>query len=140
MLKKVIEYTDYNDTVRKETFYFNMSKAELMEQEMGVSGGYSEMVQRITEAQDMPTLMKLIRETVLKAYGEKSADGKRFIKSPELSEAFSQTEAYSSLMMELLTDAEAAAQFVIGIMPADLAAKAKPEIDAKILEITGGEN
>lgn len=140
MLKKVIEYTDYNDTVRKETFYFNMSKAELMEQEMGVSGGYSEMVQRITEAQDMPTLMKLIREMVLKAYGEKSADGKRFIKSPELSEAFSQTEAYSSLMMELLTDAEAAAQFVISIMPADLAAKAKPQIDAKILEITGSEN
>lgn len=140
MLKKVIEYTDYNGNVRKETFYFNMSKAELMEQEMSVNGGYSEMVQRITEAQDMPTLMKLIRELVLKAYGEKSADGKRFIKSKELSEAFSQTEAYSSLMMELMTDSKAAAQFVVGIMPSDLAAKAKPEIDAKILEITGSEN
>lgn len=140
MLKKIIEYTDYNGNVRKETFYFNMSKAELMEQEMSVNGGYSEMVQRITEAQDMPTLMKLIRELVLGAYGEKSADGKRFIKSKELSEAFSQTEAYSSLMMELMTDSKAAAQFVVGIMPSDLAAKAKPEIDAKILEITGSEN
>lgn len=140
MLKKVIEYTDYNNNVRKETFYFNMSKAELIEQEMSVNGGYSEMVQRITEAQDMPTLMKLIRELVLSAYGEKSADGKRFIKSKELSEAFSQTEAYSSLMMELMTDSKAAAQFVVGIMPSDLAAKAKPEIDAKILEITGSEN
>lgn len=140
MLKKVIEYTDYNGNVRKETFYFNMSKAELIEQEMSVNGGYSEMVQRITEAQDMPTLMKLIRELVLSAYGEKSADGKRFIKSKELSEAFSQTEAYSSLMMELMTDSKAAAQFVVGIMPSDLAAKAKPEIDAKILEITGSEN
>lgn len=140
MLKKIIEYTDYNGNVRKETFYFNMSKAELIEQEMSVNGGYSEMVQRITEAQDMPTLMKLIRELILSAYGEKSADGKRFIKSKELSEAFSQTEAYSSLMMELMTDSKAAAQFVVGIMPSDLAAKAKPEIDAKILEITGSEN
>ena len=98
------------------------------------------MIRKVVSAQDGPAIIKIFKDLVLKAYGEKSADGKRFIKSPELSEAFSQTEAYSSLMMELLTDAEAAAQFVIGIMPADLAAKAKPQIDAKILEITGNEN
>ena len=118
MLKKTITYVDYNGTERKEDFYFNLSKAEIMEMEMGTTGGMVEMINRIVAAQDAPAIIDVFKKMILRAYGEKSADGKRFIKSKEISEAFSQTEAYSQLFMELATDADAASKFVNGIVPA----------------------
>lgn len=124
MLKKTITYTDYNGVERTEDFYFNLSKAEIMEMELGVSGGYAEMLKSIVNANDAPTLIKIFKDLVLRAYGEKSADGKRFVKSDAISEAFSQTEAYSILFMELATNADEAAKFVNGIVPSDLSQKA----------------
>lgn len=120
MLKKTIEYTDYNDVKRKEDFYFNLTKAEIMEMELSTTGGLAEMIQKIIDTQDTPQIIKLFKELVLKAYGEKSADGKRFIKNDEVRDGFAQTEAYSELFMELATDANAAAAFVNGIVPKDL--------------------
>lgn len=124
MLKKTITYTDYNGVERTEDFHFNLTKAEIMEMEMGTSGGLAEMIQRIVKAQDAPAIIKVFKDLVLKAYGEKSADGKRFMKSDEIREGFAQTEAYSQLFMELATDADAAAKFVNGIVPADMAKQA----------------
>lgn len=128
MLKKTITYTDYNGNDRTETFYFNLSKAELMEMQLGTTGGFDAMVQNIINAQDVPTLMTIFKEIILKAYGEKSADGKRFIKSEEISKAFSETEAYSNLYMELVTDAKAAANFITGLVPKEIGDKAKIEM------------
>lgn len=124
MLSKKIKYTDYNGVEREETFLFNLSKAELMEMELGTAGGLADMIKNIVAAQDTPSIVKIFKELVLKAYGEKSPDGKRFIKIDEkgnpLSVGFSQTEAYSNLFMELATDADAAAKFVRGIVPGDI--------------------
>ena len=117
MLKKTITYTDYNGVERTEDFYFNLTKAELMEMEIGTTGGMADMIKRIIDAKDAPAIIKIFKELVLKAYGEKSADGKRFVKSEEISNGFAQTEAYSQLFMELATDADAAAVFVNGIIP-----------------------
>lgn len=117
MLKKSITYTDYNEVTHTETYYFNLSKAECMEMEMSTSGGLTEMINKIIETQDVPAIIKIFKDLILKAYGVKSPDGKRFIKSEELSTAFAQTEAYSVLFMELATNAEEAAAFVNGIMP-----------------------
>lgn len=119
MLKETITYTDYNDLERTEDFYFNLTEAEIMEMEMSTSGGLAEMIKKIIAAKDAPAIIKIFKELVLKAYGEKSPDGKRFIKSDEITIAFSQTEAYSQLFMKLATDADAAAKFVNGIVPAD---------------------
>lgn len=124
MLKETIKYTDYNGVERTEDFWFHLSKAELMEWEMGTTGGLTEMIKRIVDAQDAPAIIKIFKELVLKAYGQKSPDGKRFIKSEELATEFSQTDAYSQLFMELATDADKAAAFVNGIMPSDVAEKA----------------
>ena len=128
MLKKTITYTDYNGVERTEDFYFNLSKAEVMEMEMSTAGGLAERIQRIVSTQDAPAIIKIFKDLVLDAYGEKSLDGKRFLKVDEngnrLSVAFSQTEAYSMLFMELATDADAAAKFVNGIVPADMAKQA----------------
>ena len=120
MLKKIITYTDYNGIERTEPFYFNLSKAELMEMELGVTGGMTEMLDKIITAKDAPSMMKTFKEMIMKAYGVKSDDGKRLIKSEELSIAFTQTEAYSVLFMELITDDKAAADFVNGIIPNEI--------------------
>lgn len=125
MLKKTITYVDYNGNERTEDFYFNLSKAEIMEMEMGTTGGLAEMISRIVAAQDAPAIIKIFKDLVLKAYGVKSPDGKRFIKSDELAAEFAQTEAYSNLFMELATDADAAAKFVNGIVPADVSKQAQ---------------
>lgn len=120
MLKKTITYTDYNGLERTEEFCFNLTKAEIMEMEMGTTGGFAEMVNKIVAAQDAPAIIKTFKDLILKSYGVKSDDGKRFIKSEELSAAFAQTEAYSKLFMELATDAEKGAAFVNGIVPGDM--------------------
>lgn len=117
MLKKTITYTDYNGLERTEDFYFNLSKAEVMEMELSTNGGLVEMLNRVVAAQDAPVIVKIFKDLVLKSYGEKSPDGKRFIKNEELSEAFSQTEAYSIIFTELATNDKAAADFVNGIIP-----------------------
>lgn len=124
MIKETMTYTDYNGVERTEDFYFNLTKAEIMEMEMSTAGGLAERIQKVVDAKDQPAIIKIFKELVLKAYGEKSLDGKRFVKSEEIATAFSQTEAYSQLFMKLATDADAAAKFVNGIVPADLAAKA----------------
>ena len=123
MLKKTITYTDYNGMTRTEDFYFNLSMAEVAEMEMSTAGGLAEMIQRVAQSQDGPNIIKIFKDLVLKAYGEKSPDGKHFVKSSEKATLFSQTEAYSEIFMELATDAEAAAAFVNGIFPADLVQK-----------------
>lgn len=117
MLKKQITYTDYNGIERTEDFYFNLSKAEVMEMELSTAGGLAEMIDKIVKAQEVHSLIKIFKDIILKAYGEKSPDGKRFVKSDELAVAFSQTEAFSTLFIELATDAESAAAFMNGIIP-----------------------
>ena len=126
MLKKTITFTDYNNVERTQDFFFNLNKAELMEMEMSTTGGLAEMIQRIVAAQDAPAIIKIFKDLILKAYGEKDPDGVHFNKSEELSRAFSQTEAYSQLFMELATDADAAAAFVNGIIPNDLPKQIAP--------------
>lgn len=121
MLKKTITYTDYNGDERTEDFFFNLTNAELTEMQYSETGGMDMVIDRIIKTRDQPTMVKIFKDLVLKAYGEKSLDGKRFIKSEELSTAFSQTEAYSILFMELATDEKKAAEFVNGVVPADIA-------------------
>lgn len=128
MLKKTIKYEDYNGVEREEDFYFNLSKAELTEMELSTKGGLTEMIQGIIKAKDAPAIIKIFKELVLKAYGEKTPDGRGFLKEDEngrpLYKNFQATEAYSLLFMELATDDKAAAAFINGIVPKDLAQQA----------------
>lgn len=117
MLARKISYTDYNGNPREEVFYFNLSKAEIMEMELGVSGGMTQMLNMMIDQEDTPGLARFYKDMILKAYGEKSLDGKRFIKNQEIRDAFEQTDAYSELYMELVTSPEKASDFVKGIMP-----------------------
>lgn len=117
MYKMPVKYTDYNGVEKEKVFYFNFTPAEVTEMELSVHGGYAEMLQTIIEAKDAPILIETFKELILKAYGEKSVDGERFIKSPELSLAFSQHPAFSGIYLKLAFDAEAASVFVKETFP-----------------------
>lgn len=123
MLKKTITYTDYNDVERTEDHYFNLSKAELIMMESSVVGGMKQQLEKIVQTQDSVEIMKVFQNLIHQAYGEKSPDGRRFIKSDELSTAFEQTEAYSELIMELMGDSKKAAEFINSIIPKGLIAE-----------------
>lgn len=120
MFKKVIEYRDYNGVERKETHYFHLTQAELMKMEMGITGGFTQMVEKLIDAKDVPQLMTVFEDMIQKSYGVKTPDGKGFSKKKENLEAFMETPAYSVLFMELATNTKAASDFVNGIMPDDL--------------------
>lgn len=124
MIKKTVTYDDYNGFSRTEDFYFNLTKAEVMEMQLSTVGGLDTMLKKLVATNDMPSIIKVFKELVLKAYGEKSPDGRRFIKNDELRSEFEQTEAYSIIFMELATDDKAAAEFINGIVPKDLADQA----------------
>ena len=130
MLKMTIKYVDYNGVEREEDFYFDLSKAEITEMELSQDGGMSNLIQKIVNTKDMPSLIKIFKQLILKSYGEKSADGRRFIKSEQLSTEFTQTPAYSELFMELATDEKAAANFINSIVPQEVSEKSK-ELAAK---------
>lgn len=122
MLKKTITFTDFDGNERTEDFYFNLKKSEILELHMETVGGLKQMLETILAKQDAPKIMMVFKELILKSYGEKSADGKRFIKSEQLSKEFEETNAYDVLFMDLM-DANNAAAFVNGIIPAELAAE-----------------
>jgi len=117
MLKESIKYMDYNEVERTETFLFNLTRSEVTEMELSIEGGLVEKINRIIEKKDGAEIMKLFKEIILKSYGEKSPDGKQFIKSPELSLAFSQTPAFDDLFMRLATNPDEAATFINGVVP-----------------------
>lgn len=126
MIKETITYIDYNGTERTEDFYFHLTEAELMKMELGTKGGYAEMVQRIVQAQDQPAIIAVFEELIHHSYGVKTLDGKGFLKRAADLEAFISTEAYSKLFMKLATDADAAAKFINGVVPAHMAQNAQP--------------
>lgn len=120
MFKKTIEYKDFDGNVRKEDFYFHLMESEIAELELSTAGGFTESINRIIQSQDVPEIINQFKTIILKAYGKKSPDGKRFIKNEALREEFSQTNAYSKLFMELATDDEAASEFINKIVPEEL--------------------
>lgn len=124
MVVEKIKYPDFNGLEREEEFMFNLTEAEITEMELTTDGGLSDSIKKIIAAQDTPQIIKVFKMLLLKSYGEKSADGRRFVKSEKLSEEFSQTNAYSQLFMKLATDDKAAVAFINGIMPDSMQEKA----------------
>ena len=127
MLKKTITYKDYNGKDRTEDHYFNLDEGEIMEMQLSVTGGYSNMIEKVVSAENEPDLFKVFKEFVCKTYGEKSDDGKYFLKEDEegrpLVRKFLQSKAYSALMMEFMTDTKAFTKFVNSVIPSDMVEK-----------------
>ena len=127
MIMKQITYTDYDGNERTESFWVALNQAELLEMNLEKNGGLSNMITRITETNDYAELSRILKDLILRSYGVKSDDGKRFVKSPAMTEEFMQTEAYSEMFTELVTDAGATSEFIQGIIPQKLAAQVMAE-------------
>lgn len=139
MLKKTITYTDYEGNQRTEDFYFNLTKAELTMMDLSTPGGINKKLQKISQEMNVPLIMDTFRGFILNSYGQISDDGRRFIKSEQLKTEFEQTEAYSELFMEMCTDANAAAEFLAGIVPKDFGEQfRKAAAEAKLTALPQG--
>lgn len=134
MFKEKIKYVDFDGNEREETFYFNLTRAEIIEMEVGESGGYGEMLRRIVESKDSAEIMKAFKIFLLKSYGEKSADGKYFNKSEEISNAFEHSAAYSEIFMKICTNTEYAINFINLVLP--LNDEQRKEFQKKAAETT----
>ena len=121
MYKKVINYVDFDGNERSEEFYFNLTKAEIQKMAYSVEGGLDKLIRKIIETRDYNRLIQLIEDLIARSYGEKSLDGRRFEKSPEILSRFMQTNAYSDLYMELSGDDKKLLEFCKGIIPSDVA-------------------
>ena len=136
MYVKKIKYTNYNGEERERRFYFNLSKAEVLNMELGTNGGYENYINRIVETRDQHELIRMFKELIKMSYGVKSDDGEMFIKNDKVFSEFEQSEAYSEFYMELVTNTESAIEFINGIMPQALMAEVEkdPQYKEKIDE------
>ena len=125
MITKTVSYMDLNGNERTEKFYFHFYESEIMEMELSVEGGFADRIQKIIDAKDQPSLIRVVKKFVLDAYGVKSDDGKRFIKNDEVRDAFVQNPAYSKIFMELVLDDKVASEFVKGVVPPEMADRIK---------------
>lgn len=120
MRKERIKYTDYDGNVREEDFYFNLSKAELIKFEYSMPGGIKQYIEKIIMTQDTTEIYRMFTHIIELSYGEKSSDGKRFVKNKELADSFIQSEAYSELIYKMIQNAEFAAEFINDILPKEV--------------------
>ena len=120
MIKKTVQYVDFNGDSQTEDIYFNLSKAELTEMEASYNNGLKSTIQKISEAKDNGALIAIFKNILTRSVGKRSEDGKRFIKNEQIIEEFVSSEAYSTLFMELAFNADAAVDFIAGVVPKDL--------------------
>jgi hypothetical protein len=120
VLKKEIQFTDFDGNAAVTTAWFHLSKIELAEMEFIEKGGMAAKVQKIVASDDRLEIFKIFKDIISKAYGRRSDDGTRFIKTPEVLEEFKQTPAFDALLMDLMTGAEGAAEFMAGMIPNDM--------------------
>ena len=136
MLKKTITYKDFDGDEVSEDHFFHLSKAELIELEMSHQGGLSAALQKIVAAEDGASIIREFKKIILMAYGKRSDDGKRFVKTQALRDEFESTEAYSALFVELVTNTDSAIEFVNGVIPQNMAEEAAKVVntDLKVIE------
>lgn len=117
MLKKTVNYTNFDGEEVSEVLYFNLTKAELMELEMSYEGGFSNYIKKIVDSKDAQALVTVFKDLIVKSYGVRSENGKSIIKNEKLREEFLGSEAYSELFMELISDQKAGEAFFNAVVP-----------------------
>lgn len=136
MLKKTIEFNDWNDVPHKEDFYFNLTRTEILNMQLETNGGLDALLERMIQTQDQAQLIVFFQDLIKRSYGVKSVDGRKFVKNDEVFEDFKSTPAYDVLYMELATDSKKAAAFINGLMPREIMSQIsaddlKTELEAK---------
>lgn len=129
MIKKTINYENFDGEEITEDAYFHLTKAELLDLEYKEETPFTEYLKQMQDSTTPKTVLHVLRELISASYGKKTDDGKRFVKNEELTNAFVSSDAYSELLFGLLNDPEEATKFFESIMPPKLLAQAKAELD-----------
>lgn len=137
MITKKITYEDFNGNIVTEEVQFHLTKSELLKMQLSEQGGMISVLEKMLAEHDTPKLVKYFDSFIVASYGKKSEDGKRFIKTKELTDAFTQGLAYDQLIIELLQDADNAAEFLKGILPKELSAQVNEEVINEAKERVG---
>ena len=127
MFVREITYKTYDDEEITEKFYFNLNEAEIAEMEFDMPGGMMAYIDKISKSKDKTEIIRMFKYLIMKAYGEKSPDGRRLVKSDEISTAFTQTEAYNTLFKQLINNDLSIADFILSILPSDWVSAAKKD-------------
>lgn len=133
MFVKKITFTNYLGIEKTKECHFQLTKTELGEIAFSMKGGFIANIQRMMDDLDEPELLKNFKKIIFMSYGEISPDGDRFMKSEEISRAFSETPAYDILMQELQSNEEMFSEFMHNIIPPDLAESLPEKFDSKSL-------
>jgi hypothetical protein len=131
MVKKTVKNVDFDGNEGTEDFYFHLTEQELSEWELSVDGGLSTVLRKIIKSKDEKALIEIYKDLLTRSYGVKTQDGRSFVKNQEALDNFIYTQAFSDIYMELATNDKAASEFVNGVIPASVMAKAKEEEEAK---------
>lgn len=118
MLKKTITYEDFNGEQVTNDFYFNLTRAEMIEYDASCPGGAIEYLTYLMNNRKNAPLIAAFKDLILRSYGERLPNG-RFVKTQEAYDEFKASDAYSVLFMEIVSGEEAAAAFVNGVIPKD---------------------
>ena len=136
MYKKQITYIDLDGNERTENLYFRLSESEIADMQYSVAGGFANMLMEMINKQDVPAIMEEFKKFIMLSYGEKTPDGRGFIKVRDghrLADDFIQTEAYNKFYMTIMNDPEEIVRFVNGIFPKDMMEKGREVMKSKEL-------
>lgn len=130
MIKQSISYVDYNGENQTEDFYFNLSKAEILEM-MVADENIVESLQNLAKNGTATQAMNWFKDLIQKSVGEKSEDGKRFVKSPEITKNFMESPAFSEFLFDIIQNPAKSEPFVQGLLPNDVLAAMQTEIEGE---------
>lgn len=131
MFKHSVEYVDFNGSDRKEDLYFHLSLPEVTRLEAEIGMGLEDYIKGLTTNQELNTLLAFLERMLLSSYGQKTSDGKSFIKSQVIREAFEYSQAYAEIFEQVLSNPDLARKF--GENVADNGKSKKNQVTPKVV-------
>ena len=123
MIKKNIKFVDFDGNEKEKTFYFNLTQAEMSR--MAIEEGWylGDRIVEIAKSKDIPQIVTILEDVVLRAYGERTPDGGFIKKKPDgtkLADIFVTSPAYNELYVELLQNPERFTEFINSLVPPEM--------------------
>ena len=116
MQKLTVQYQNFDGDLETEDLYFHLNIKELQEME-NWDVPLTKRIAKLTKTEDGKEAFELMRDIVEAAYGERSADGKRFVKNPEVLKNFTQGLAYDEVIISFIDGTTDLGKFVEGLLP-----------------------
>ena len=134
MQKLTVQYQNWDGDLETEDLYFHLNIKELQEMEKW-DVPLTKRIAKLTKTEDGTEAFELMRDIVEAAYGERSSDGKRFVKNPEVLKNFTQGLAYDEVILQFIDGTTDLAKFVEGLLPKKVFELAKKNAKDSSVEV-----